>query len=577
MITPERIHKPRFNIERVVHSLERYGQYDFRTEGFIRIERWPVRRAIEAYRSTLNAMHGKLEGESPSSTMVTKATVAWNVEKAEIGFKVRQRHIGYVRPEVAPQVDRWIRAGKPYPSSGGFYWTVPNKSWSRVNDLTKVPELRDAVRNLKIEDEWLLFWEKYLPLRYEMSRSLLEAVKMGVDKEALSRHNEEAGTGLLIRGRRLKRKDLADAARDLDFLLDYGYSLGVAFAATQLAELPGDAVWVIDVYDPRIKGAIASRSDVEVLDVAWNGDILAIDAIAQTRQAGSDASGVLTNSYSERRLLRNSVTEQVLREYRRPGIEYPFTNRDTLIDAWSLDAKPFKGKRYIIGQDFGLSEPVKSPADALFSRGFIRLSGKTLPLMLSGSSWTQAVYSAFHNAFIKRAAPGDILLALGDDMNLLTSSSTEEIFAPYIKVKSTDPVNNRKKVLGLFTAFSAEEDLHGEKDALIGIVPRVIKTISSASKRGSHWGETLSDLAPSGMMELEHLPETEELVHQDLPIILPYMQWNGKRRDLLPRLQSLWGHMSPEVFAILARHQEEIQHRFSPEALEPVEDETTPS
>jgi hypothetical protein len=261
----------------------------------------------------------------------------------------------------------------------------------------------------------------------------------------------------------------------------------------------------------------------------------------------------------------SSVTESVLREFKNPGVDYPFTNKKLLIEAWALDAKPFPGKRYLIGQDFGLTDPVKSPADALFSRGFIKLGDRVMPLMLSGSGWTQAVYSVFHNHFMAKAAPGDQLLALGDDMNLLTSSSTEELFKPYIKVKSTDAALNNKKVLGLFTSFSVQPDPFGDQDALVGIVPRVIKTVSSASKRGSDWGENLSNLAPTGQLELSHSEATEISIKADLPVLRPYIQWKGKRKDLKPFLDNQWMYIDPIKWAAMIRHSDDWEYRIKPQ------------
>lgn len=565
---PESVNHPRRLIQEVITSLERFGRYDFRSDGYVRIERWNANRALDAYRHTLNAVPGKIEGETPSATMVEEATVEWKAEPADIGMRVRQRHIGVIHPEVRPLVDKWVKAGKPYPSSGGFYHTIPNKSFQKVKDLMDYPELRDAVLNLGIEDKWMLFWDRYLPLRNEVSAQLLSLVQNKVDPEALSRHNAEAGTGLQIRGMRIKRKDISRVAGDLNFLLPYMFAMGIAFAAVQLAKLEPGQIWMIEVYDARIKGAVASRSDIDVTDVAWDGERLTIDGVSATRQAGSDCTGVLANSYTERRLMRSSVTERVLRDYRPRGVEYPFTDRELLLKVWGTDAKPFPNKQYIIGEDFGLTEPIKSPADALFSRGFMRIGNKVVPLMLSGSGWTQAVYGVFHAHFIERAAADDVLLALGDDMNLLTASSNEEMFEPYVKVKSTDPLENTKKVLGMFSVFSQDEDVTGEREAIVGQVPRVIKTLSSATKRGSQWGETLSNLPPSGVLELQQPEATMEAIKRDLPILLPYIQWSGPRRELNAMLQSIWTHIPKETWDILTRNIDELEYRLLPPELD---------
>lgn len=555
-----------------MYSLENYNQYDSRQKGAIRVEKWPINRAMDAYRHTLINIPGRMEGEPPAATMVGSAQIEWRAEPAKIGYKVRQRHLGLIHPGVRDVVATWIKAGKPFPSGGGIYHTIPNKSFERIEALSKYPEMRDIVRNWGAEEEWFRFWEKYLPLRYDASAQLLELARSRVDPEALSRHNEEAGTGLQIRGRRLKRKDLKDVAEDLTFLLEYSYMMGAIFAAVQIAPLPADSVWVAEVYDNRIKGALASRSDMDIQEIAFDGERLTIEGVAQTRQVGSDATGVLSNSDTERRLMGSSVTERVLKENKHDRVHYPFTSRRMLTEMWGLDAKPFPGKEYVIGEDLGLDSPVKAGADNLFSRCFLKIGAKVVPMMLSGSGWTSSVYSVFHNHIIEKTAPSDQLLAFGDDLNLRTGQSTEDVFHPYIKVKSTDPMLNRKKILGIYTVMSIKPDPTEEEEALMGIVPRVFKSVSSATKRGGYWEESLSNLPMAGKKELVISAEVRETVIRDLPILLPYIQWKGKRRDLMPFLDSKWGRISPEELSVLLRHDDELQYRLRPEAEETTTD-----
>jgi hypothetical protein len=267
-------------------------------------------------------------------------------------------------------------------------------------------------------------------------------------------------------------------------------------------------------------------------------------------------------------MMGSSVSEQVLREFRTRKVLYPFSDKHALIDAWSLDAKPFPNQRYVIGQDFGLLSPIKSPADALFSRAFIKLGSKVMPEMLSGKSWTAASYGVIHNTFAAKFAPDDEMLSLGDDMNLMTSQTDSSVFAPYEKVKSTDPVKNHKKILGLFTAFSDRPDPEGAATAIIGVVPRIIKTISSASKRGTYWGESISNLPLTGKKELTLSEETEVTVSEDLEAIKPYMQWIGPRRELKQMLMSLWGRIPAPIWRKLIGQNEELVHRLSPDTDE---------
>jgi hypothetical protein len=550
-------------IDQVVGQLERYGKFDFRGMGYVRIERWSVNRALEKYKATLLSMKGRLEAEPPSATMIQSARIEWSVEDAPIGKTVRQRHIGRVNPEVIPMIQDWKNAGKPYASSGGLYWTTPNKSYLKIAELSKFPELRDAIRNLGLEAELVRFFEAYSPLRYQVSRNLLDLVISGRDRDALSRHNEMAGTGIVLRNRRLNRSDIPQFAREMEFLLDYQLAMQVAFAATQIADLEPDQVWVINVYDPRVKGAIAARSDMEVMSADFNGEELIIEGVAQTRQAGSDGTGVLANAATEKRIMGSSVSEKAIRAVKAANVEYPFSSRETLIEVWDTDAKPFPNKNYVIGQDLGLTEPVKAGADNLFSRAFTLFSGlKMLSNMISGSGHTGPVYTPFHNFFAGKLQPGEKICAQGDDINAIVRMSTPEIFDPYRKIKSTDPERNVKKILGKYTVMSLKEDPLGEEEAIASTVPRVLKTESSATKRSSKWGDLLSDLEPRGQLELIQPEETVEAIKRDLPVILPYLHWKGKRRDMRPMLEGHFRSIPPEVYAALQRHLEEWEHRL---------------
>jgi hypothetical protein len=569
MTLEEILKGPRRAIFNVVDSLERYGRFDFGTECSIEIERWSLNRAIETYRSTLLGIKGSMEGEPISATMVTKATVKWRAEPTEIGYKVPQTHIGMVRPEMKPLVEAWVGVGKPYTTSGGFYYTKPNKSFQRVVDLSRYPEIRDAVRRLGLEDKLARLFEIYIPMRHEASSQMLEELIAGRDPEIFSRGNEEAGTGLEVRGMRLKRKDLVKVARDLKFLLPYQAAAAVAFAATQIAELPPEQVFVIRPYDHHIKGAIAARSDMDVHKVDYDGDRLTVEGTATTRQVGSDATGVLSSALSERQRMGASVTEKVIREYKHERCDYPFTSRLALLRAWDTDAKPFKGKPYIIGEDFGTVKPVKSGADGLFSRAFVLLGGTSRPKMLSdmisGRAFTGLAYAPLHYHYAEKIPPEDRLLVTGDDLNWITMTGEPSFFGPYEKVKSTDSHNNTKKILGAGTAFSTEEDPEGLRRAYFFTIPRAIKSLSSASKRGGQWGESLSRLAMAGTLELRLAPEVEEAVSRDIPIILPYQFWAGKRRDLLQALKDRWQNIQPDVRATLGRYNEDIEFRLAPE------------
>lgn len=539
-----------------IDNLERFGRHRF-PSGHIEIERVSIAYAIDAYKRTLTSVPLRIELEPLSSVMVSEATIEWEAQEQEVGVRVRQTHRGKVRPELYPLLKTWAAAGYPYPSGGGVYGTVPNKSFQRIQDLTRYPDLRDSVRHFQDMDSWLLFWEKFINLRDEASATLLDALNT-TDPEALSRGNEEAGMGIQLRGQRLKRADAWAFRSDLRFLLDYQWDSAVAFAATQMAALPADQVFMTKVQDPRIKGSIASRSDVDIKDVNWDGDYLTIQAEAGTRQVGGDGTGALSNSKSERKLKGASVTEEVIRQIRPANVFYPNLDKKKLLEFWATGVNP-KEPPYIIGEDFGLTEPIKAGADNLFSRNFISIGKKVMPDLFSGRSWTQAVYVYFHIQFSKRA-PGSEFLCLGDDLNMRTATETDAVFAPYIKVKSTKPETNDKKMLGLWVRTDVKND-----KAVFAIVPRVCKTLSSASKRGSAWKEILSAAQGRTGKILLKVPEAaEHEIATTLAATKKYMFWEGRMRDLKPTLDGLWGNIPMADYQKLKLIKDDLEYRLQP-------------
>jgi hypothetical protein len=503
------------------------------------------------YQRTLSEIKLRIELEPLSSLMTPKATISWDSIPQEIGVKVRQTHQGPIRPEMKESVDTWFRSGHPFPSGGGVYGTVPNKSFDRVKKLVEIPELRDAVRILKDLDNWLLFWDRYITLRHEASCVLLDALKT-TDPEALSRGNEEAGLGIEIRGTRLQRKDTHRFRNDLDFLLDYQWDRAVAFAATQMAELPTGEVFLVSVDDPRIKGTIASRSDVDVQEVAWNGDLLTIVCEAGTRQVGGDGTGALSNSKTERKLSGTSVTERVLKELKPSNVFYPNLHRDKLLEAWATGVDP-STPPYLIGEDIGLVEPLKAGADNLFCRTFVRIGRKVLPEQLSGEGWTQAVYWYFHQVFARRTKGW--MLGMGDDLNLVTATDTEEIFHPYVKVKSSKPSTGDKKVLGWWVRTTKDQ-------AIFAVVPRLVKTLSSASKRSTEWEEKLSGQGAKGTIELQVPEGVENQVKEMVNLIKPFLFWKGKRDELKTMLQGLWTTVPGPTLDALRSLKDDIDYRL---------------
>jgi hypothetical protein len=537
----------------------RFREYTF-DDSLLTLKITKADYAFNRYKELLarKATKVTIEGEPLSAVFTTRGTVKWTTIQEEIGVKVRQQHVGVIRDELKPVVQTWMDQGHPFASGGGIHGSVPTKSLSRVEHLQQFPEYRNIIQRWGVEELALEWADLVIPARIELSKQLLD--RMHTDPDALARGNENAGMGIIVQGRRLKRGDTIGMNPKLfEFLIPHMRNMAIAFLVKQLAPIEPDEVIIAIVGDTNIRGAMAYRSDFDAKDIKFDGDRLMIDGIAGTRQVGTDASGALANARTERQILGKSFAQVMLEQFAPLNVKYPFDDHGRyLIDAWQLPPQAPDGQSIVIGEDLGLdieAGRLKAGADNLFISGYTQLaSGIIAPDMLSGTWWTDKIYWIFHKAVSMRAGPAlETSLNLGDDMNLKTlaenADTVIEVLEPYVKIKSTRPATGDTKILGWWTRFLKDGKV------IHSIVPRVIKTISSASKLGSYWSEKLSDLGTGGQMDLEISEEANLAVTEDMQYILPLYFFEGTRQEYAAYLNDL-GPNLPEMVDKLAAYKD---------------------
>lgn len=539
-------------IYEIVEHLNRYKTYTEREFGLFKMTVISVPYALRLYYDTILNVTPGYSMEPPSALYMSNKRpirVDWNTKRSEIGYIVTVHADGEVRPEFYDAVTDYAEAGFPFGSTGGIYCRVPNKSFSRIKQLlekgiiyTQPPKLYHA------EELWVNFWAEVTAMRHEKSMIML-AQKSSMP-DILSIGNEASGTGVYHRGIRLKRKDLDEIkGEELEYLVHHMAGSAICFAASQIADLAPHEVVLIEILDPRIVGAVGSRSDCDITEAKWTKPDYITQSEVQTRQIFANG-GIIANSDGERKLFGSSVTSQIwLSLLKKYGLENeifpPFRGLEHLIQLWTshTEATAKEGEDVVIGEDIGMVDPLKAGADNLFARSFQKIGTRVMPDLGSGSWYTTLTYVFFHLLWGMKLKSLHIpfkMVPLGDDVNILLKKEHVETFKkviyPYEKIKSTK--GNLSKILGMLT-------IRREKEWTLMVTPRVQKTLSSASQQSSLWVEELPEqVGESGSASLVIPDEIERSVQEALPIVSKMVYFKGSREEIATNLRRSWGEGS---------------------------------
>lgn len=536
-------------IMNAIGQLEKYGSYTERIYSAYRTERVSTEHALRKY---LETIQGKAEYAKRSIEPLTAlwcdtkkgpAVIKWRSEKQTIGEKIIVEAMSPMRDEVLDIITAWAAAGYKYGSTGGIFYTVPNKSYMKIKTLHDHEEFLNPVINMEMQQEWIEFFSKMIALRLHYSISMLELKEQ--DPEIFSRDNKEAGCGVLVKGRRVMRSDLDDIpSEELTWLLDIMAGSAIQFAATQCVDPGSRKVWLTKCLDPRVKGALGARSDGDIEEARLTGDILYTTATFECRQIFANGGGALANAKSEMKHFGKSVMQMNwenaitdLNDYLFP----PFKGLSKLVEYW-CSATPSTGRGSeltLICNDFGLVDPIKAGADNLFSKCFVEIEGRVMPELTSGAWWTSSAYIPFHRKFCKRFVRAGIIvdmLTLGDDMNARVRFTDLEkgqnCFSPYKKFKGTDGPDS--KILGYMT--------HRDGDTYTVMnTPRIQKSTASAKQMASLWANVLPDTVDAtGSMEITIPPEIDEAVVKAIPAVKELIFFKASKSQIVHEIQYAW-------------------------------------
>jgi hypothetical protein len=486
--------------------------------------------------------------ERPSAFFATTkdepVQVRYHTEKkpGRPGITVRGTATGIIRPELREMASIYHHFGCPFMSTGFVYGSVPTKSDARVEKLGIEGYMYKHVPVRKnFTDEWREFWEMCTFERIVHSVAMLQAYE--TDKTIFSRGIENSGTGYMIRGLRIKRKDLETMnirKEDLQHILGIMAGTAIAYAVSQ-ATLPGPQyVWMIEINEPSLYGALGARSDADAENVLFDKSSgrMTYDVTAGTRQIFGSGP-LLVNAKSEKSLFGASVTSIIWKKaIKMWNLEEemfpPIFSRDKLMEYWTshtIDTATHDDDMVLIGQDYGMVEPLKAGADTLSSGAFLKIRNRIIPHLASGDWFTTLSYVPIHylfaKAFRKAKIPFDAV-PLGDDFNCRVPKKYYEsaiaLFKPYDKFKSIK--SNISKILGMLT-IRTEIKWH------LLQTPRLMKTVTSASTIDGFW-DSLNDLnlKSEGIIDFYIPAEVEEAVQAALPTMLELGYMSGTQTEL---------------------------------------------
>lgn len=527
----------------MIEILEKERSFSERDAGFFDIEEVSAQFVLGQYKKTLENIKPRTVIEPPSALWIDGSRpveLTWETTAAEIGFRVKTVARGMIRKEFIDYAREFVKLGAPYFSTGAVYCTIPNKSYARIELLSKNEQFLFPVLNLGFKEEWIRFWGKAIDTRRMHTEEMLGLKKAMPD--IFSVGNPSAGTGAIIRGLKRTRAmlDQLDAG-ELEFLKNHQEGSALCFAATAAVRAKPGKKWLIRYLNPSITLAKASRSDPELDSVTFEDNIMTSVVVSQTRQVGGEGSGALSNSDGEKRAFGRSCLETIWRDalLNADAIEQqpPFLGMKGLFEMWATPTTGKEGEFIVIGEDFGMSEPIKAGADQLFSGTFIKLGSDVMPHMLSGTWYTSLAYVPFHLHFGQKIRKiGGQMVCLGDDMNIRVKAEYREvvndILKPYVKIKSTRPKD--KKILG----FWAHE--YSATDMLVGQTPRIQKSVSSASAIESEWKSIIPEAGPSGSVKIKTPEPIERAVLEGLPIVKGLTHFRGDPKTLVSEMDNQW-------------------------------------
>lgn len=533
------------HLDKIITNLETRRVHYEREYGLYRIEEVSSSFALTEYERTLREKeaYGARNIEPLSSlwcdTEHEPAFIEWTSTKQNIGETIQVKATCAIRPELSHVAEAWKRTGFKLGGSGGVFLNVPNKSFNKIKILAEHPEYLEVMSNLNALDLWKAWWPMAISMRSSYSRSMLELKAFHPD--IFSEGNKEAGCGILMHGRKIKRKDLDEMSpSELEWLLDIQAGSALMFAAAVYVKCTPGKKWLVTCQEPKVTGAIGARSDCDIIEASYSGGILTTISDVTCRQIVTDGGGVLSNGFTEKKYFGKSVAAMIWDATIAgvPGLHSPGSDFSLLIDYWNTPT-PVTGKKgelVLITNDFGISDPIKSGADQLYSKVFLRIGNKVVCELTSGKWATAIQYLVYQKAFMRNSR-GLIhdAIGIGDDFNCRTMFETYDAtintMQPYTKLKGTQGAVS--KMLGYIT------NRMGDTNEIFSN-PRVQKTEASASQISGFWAELPERLPPRGSIEMRIPPEIEIAVRNAIPIVKELMHFKGDRKQLPLVMRSKW-------------------------------------
>jgi len=560
----------RKEIERVVYALDKRGIARLTTVKLHRVKR---DKCMSLYYQTLVNVKGECIGEPISKQSTEMGSCTYKPEKyftsdgKPLGYEIVQTQTARIRDEMMRNVEKHCQVDWKFFTSGGVYYTIPNKSYDKILQLQRNPEYLAWLDHFNGHKRFLDIISFAIAEKLNSGLYLIERYTKG-ERPIFSYSRPEASLGIKVFGSFINRERL-DQLRvpesKLKGMLQYSHDMAVAFAASQMVDVDTETAVMIDVLYPSAKLVVASRSDFDAESISLVGDLLTVEGKTKTRQAGTTGESWYSVAALMEKYRGISPNNSIRNKFTEGTSIYTPQNRENLFEFFSLPPYTVRSKGLVfIGEDIGMVEPIKAPADGLFSNSFVKIGRRVLPEMLSGIQLTDLIYLVMWLLLRDRIRELGVharYQAQGDDFSIETEAKNvervvREGLQPYDKLKSQE--GNTTKIAGFLNIF--EGDVNSDEDVKITSMEttRVFtsRTTAGSVKAKTDDGLDLTNLPDSGSFTTSIPPEQVKELREQIKIVhkYKYVESTGRKAH-------------QEHFKQLFRHFQEEIKQISPELI----------
>lgn len=387
-----------------------------------------------------------------SHTIASSLVTTGAIVKETIGHKLTWTSTGEIFQPARERIELYAKLKAPLAKSGGPFLHEPIKKALKIPNILKCMESGVPVFRLHKSETFRDFWKNEMLAFIAYNWYLFDQY---YDRpELIAKGNQYAKTGWKFGNVPTDRTELVKLLKHDEVykeILAHFLSISIMKA---WAYATGTAV-KITAEAPHAIGIRAGRSDVDILSMLFENDMVTFVGETICRKVVGDCTGCISNAEGAREILGKGLIELMAQLYPTDGINHPWDHMATenLISVpHKIAAEQFGSEDCLLLLDFGLSvplsggKPITSGADQIFGCFIeIVMPGFRMAEKSSGTIDTRYSYIGAAKWVLEVARsidPSATLDEEGDDLKLkvktaLANTIIDNLY-PYCKMKSED-------------------------------------------------------------------------------------------------------------------------------------------